>query len=123
MAEESLRQIQTSAFSELKSYAKPPLACLAILEGVGILLDPSKEVWEWTDDKQLMSGSKDAFLMRLFTLDKDNINKKQIEKLKSILAQDECQPANLEKVSSLCSKLGLWLRAVVAYATQRKELA
>jgi hypothetical protein len=66
-----------------------------------------------------MSGSGDEFLERLFTLDKDKINNKQLEKLKSILARDECQPANLAKVSLLCSKLGLWLQAIVAYTTQR----
>jgi hypothetical protein len=122
-AEESLRQIQKSDFIQLKSFIKPPLACLAILEGVGILLDPPKKRWEWTDDKNLTAGSKDEFLERLFKLDKDNINDKQLEKLNSILARDDCQPANLAKVSLLCSKLGLWLRAIVAYATQQRQEA
>jgi hypothetical protein len=65
-----------------------------------------------------MFRSRNEFLERLFTLDKDKINNEQLEKLKSILARDECHPANLAKVSLLCSKLGIWLRAIVAYTTQ-----
>ncbi|CAF3786352.1 unnamed protein product [Rotaria sp. Silwood1] len=119
--EESLRQISISDFTELKSYAKPPLAYLAIFEGIGVLLDPSKKAWEWTDDKKLMSGNKNDFLQRLFNFDKDNINNEQIERLKSILARNDCQPAHLASISTLCSKLGLWLQAILEYATQRQQ--
>jgi len=56
-----------------------------------------------------MAGGRDEFLERLFKLDKDNISNKQLEKLKSILGRDDCQPAALEKTSSLCSKL--WFMA------------
>ncbi|CAF1060168.1 unnamed protein product [Rotaria sordida] len=119
--EESLRQISTSDFTALQSYSKPPLACLAIFEGVGVLLDPSKQTWEWTDDKKLMSGSKNGFLQRLFNVDKDNINNEQLERLKSILARNDCQPVELANISSLCSKLGLWLRTILEYATQRQQ--
>jgi len=104
----------------LKSFAKPPLGCLAVIEGIGILLDPSKEIWEWTDDKKLMAGGRDEFLEKLFKLDKDNISNKQLEKLKSILGRDDYQPAALASMSSLCSKLCLWLRAIVEYATQQQ---
>lgn len=119
-AEEGLRQTSKSDFNELKSYAKPPLAFLAIMEGIGILLDPSKTSCDWDDDKRLMGGHRDAFLERLFNIDKNNITDKQMEKLESILARDDCQPAQLDKVSALCSKLGLWLRAIVEYTAQRQ---
>lgn len=120
-AEEALRQLDKGQFNELKSFGKPPLACLAIFEGIGILLDPSKDVWEWTDDKKLMAGSKDQFLERLFQFDKNNINDKQLEKVKSILDRDDCQPTQLARISAVCDKLGLWLRAILAYATQRQK--
>lgn len=120
-SEEALRQVDKNAFNELKSFAKPPLACLAVFEGIGILLEPSKEVWEWTDDKKLMSGAKDQFLERLFQFDKNNINNKQLDKVNSILARDDCQPDQLAKLSIVCARLGSWLRAVVAYATQRQK--
>jgi hypothetical protein len=67
-----------------------------------------------------MSGGKDAFLARLFTVDKDNISNKQLEKLKSILARDDCQPAELSKIAELSCKLSLWLRAIVQFATERQ---
>ncbi|CAM2719607.1 unnamed protein product [Rotaria socialis] len=66
MIEESLRQIPSTDFQELKSSAKPPLCCLAVLEGVGILLNPAKQQWEWTDDKNLMSGITSLTLTVLF---------------------------------------------------------
>jgi len=69
-----------------------------------------------------MSVGREQFLDQLFYLDKDNINNKQIEKLKSILARDDCQPAELTRVSSLCSQLCLWLRAIVEYATHRQKV-
>ncbi len=116
-----LRQTDKADFNELRSYAKPPLCFLAIFEGIGILLDPSKEISEWTDEKKFMAGGRDAFLQRLFTVDKDNINDKQLEKLKSILARDDCQPSMLESTSILCSRLGVWLRAIVEYAIQHKQ--
>ena len=119
--EQSLRQLPKSDFSELKSYAKPPLACLAILEGVGILLEPSKQIWEWTDDKKLIGGNSDQFLQRLFDLDKDSISLEQLKRLDSILGRTDCQPGELANVSSLCHQLGLWLRAIVAHTTQRQQ--
>lgn len=106
---------------ELKSLTTPPIGCRAILEGIRILLNPSQHVWDWPDGRKLMSGSRDDFLQRIFTIDKDNINDEQLEKLKSILAQDDCQPAQLAKLSRLCSKLRLWLQAVVEYATERQK--
>ncbi len=120
-AEESLRQTSSSDFNEFRSCAKPPLGCLAITEGVGRLLDPSKDVWEWTDDKKLMAVGLKAFLDHLFQLNKDTISDKQLEKLKAILARDDCQPDHLASISSLCSKLCLWLRALVEYAAQQQD--
>ncbi|CAF3308184.1 unnamed protein product [Rotaria socialis] len=120
MIEESLRQIPSTDFQELKSSAKPPLCCLAVLEGVGILLNPAKQQWEWTDDKNLMSGSKHEFLQRLFDFNKDNINNKQLERLKSILDRTDCQPADIAKISRLCSELCIWLGAILEYSNQRQ---
>lgn len=122
-AEDDLRQISKSHFNELKSFAKPPLACLAIIEGVGILLDPSKTEWDWADDKKLMGGGLVDFLQRLFNVDKDRIDKEQLKRLGSILDRDDCQPAKLAAISALCHRLGSWLRAIVAYAKQREKLA
>ncbi|CAF1078048.1 unnamed protein product [Rotaria sp. Silwood1] len=103
--EESLRQISIPDFNEVKSYTKPPLACLSIFEDGGILLNPSKKVWDWTDDKRLISGGKNDFLERLFNFDKTSINNHQLERLESILAQHECEPDALACISFLCSKL------------------
>ncbi len=68
-----------------------------------------------------MSGNRDQCFGRLFKVDKDHISSKQLEKLKSILARDDCEPTALANVSSFCSSLCLWLRAIVQYATQRQE--
>ncbi|UJR17561.1 hypothetical protein I4U23_004457 [Adineta vaga] len=121
VAEESLRQLPKSQFNELRSYAKPPLACLSIFECIGILLEPSKDQWDWDDDKKLMMPGADKFLQRLFDLDKDQINSEQIKKLNIILNQDECQPNELKRISSLCHELGTWLRAVLKYTTEKQQ--
>ena len=57
-----------------------------------------------------MSGSSDQFLQRLFDVDKDHITNKQLTQINSILARDDCQPAALLEISSLCHRLSLWLR-------------
>ena len=99
------------------------MACLAIFEAVGILLEPSKKEWDWTDDKKLMDGGLIDFLQRLFNVDKDQIDNDQLRRLDSILGRDDCQPAKLEATSPLCHRLGSWLRAIVTYAKQEKQLA
>ena len=121
-AENDLRQISKSDFNELSSFAKPPLACLAIFEGVGTLLDPSKKEWSWTDDKKLLGGGLADFLQRLSKVNKDQINNEQLRRLDSILERDDCQPAKLANISLLSQRLGTWLRAIVAYAKQREHL-
>jgi hypothetical protein len=68
-----------------------------------------------------MAGSPNDFLQKLYAVDKDNINDKQLEKLKSILARDDCQPTAIKSVSHLCYNLSLWLRAIVEYVTQRQQ--
>ncbi|CAF1433595.1 unnamed protein product [Adineta steineri] len=120
-AEESLRELSSSDFNEVKSFAKPPLACLSIFECVGILLEPTKQTWEWTDDKKLMAVGHNQFLKRLFDLDKDHINQEQITKLNSILDQYECQPKELKNISQLCYTLGKWLRAILLYTKQQQQ--
>ncbi len=50
------------------------MACLAVFEGLGVLLEPSKKTWEWTDDKKLMGGSQEDFIQKLLSFDKDRIS-------------------------------------------------
>ena len=119
-AEENLNKLSNNEFTQLRSYARPPLCVVALTEAIGTLLDPSKETWDWDDDKKLMAGGKNAFIELLVKLDKDNISDKQLAKVQSILARDDCEPSRLQSISPICAALGVWLRAVVAYATQNK---
>lgn len=107
---------------EIKSYAKPPLAILAIFEAIGTLLEPSKSEWNWNDDKQLLASGVQVFIDGLSKVDKDNITTNQICRINEILNRDDCQPRMLEMQSKTCSLLGTWLRAVAAYAAQKQAL-
>ncbi len=95
------------------------MACLAVFEGLGVLLEPSKKTWEWTDDKKLMGGSQEDFIQKLLSFDKDRISDEQLTRLGVILSREECKPKMVAGTSQACHALYLWLQAILEYANQR----
>jgi hypothetical protein len=117
-----LKTLDKNFFQELKSYAKPPLACLAIFEGIGILLEPSKTTWDWTDDKKLFDNTDGPLIQRLHNFDRDQVTDEQLNRLNKVLRRDECQAKTIQQVSTGCYALYLWLQAINQYSTERRSI-
>ena len=107
---------------ELQKFAKPPLICLTIFKGVGVLLEPSKNNWEWTDDQRLLAGIDGPLVERLLKFDRDSITDEQLKRLNTILENDECQPKLILKASIGCYALFLWIKAMAEYATNKGHI-
>jgi hypothetical protein len=91
-----------------------------VFEGVGVLFEPTKKKFEWTDAKKLMDGQ---FLNKLLCFDVSSITDDQLSRLTSIVARDECQPACVTNVSLACRCICLWLRAVLECANLQRQFA
>jgi hypothetical protein len=113
--------LKRSLLTELCCFVKPPKVCEVVLQGVGVLLEPSKKEFEWNDAKKMMNSRTTPFLQTLCAFDKDSITDDQLARLTKILAKDECQIERVAQVSLACSAMCLWLRGMADYANIRRQ--
>ncbi len=72
-------------------------------------------------DKIQYNGQLDTFIQQLMSFNADGISDDQLARLASILSREECQPDRVARVSTVCSEICLWLRAVLDYANLRRQ--
>ncbi|UJR19366.1 hypothetical protein I4U23_022495 [Adineta vaga] len=119
-AKDALDVINKSSITELRSFVRPPAVCQSVFEGVGILFQPSKTKFEWSDAKRLMN---DQFVSRLKQYDVDTITSDQLARLTTVLARDECQLQLVRSTSLACYSICLWLDRIVAYKRLQQHVA
>ena len=94
----------------MKAYANPPRALKLVFEAVLVLLD---EPIDWATAKKVIS--KDDFLHRLLTYDRDHISEATIQKLLEYVQNPDLNPEKLKRVGSAASILAEWVHAVYQY--------
>ncbi|CAF1357889.1 unnamed protein product [Adineta steineri] len=119
-AKKGLEVLTKSSITELRSFARPPAVCLSVFDGIGILFEPSKAKFEWSDAKKLMN---DQFLYRLVAYDVDTVTDEQLIRLTAVLARDECQLDRVKSTSFACYPICTWLHHIVAYKKTQQYLA
>ena len=101
--------------TELLAFARPPTAVVQVFEGLVILLAPSTSFADWTQIRKWLAANRTHLLEMLLAFDKSKVTDEQLDRLKVILAKDECQPQTIKTCSVAAYGLCQWLRAV-AYA-------
>lgn len=111
-AKNALCALNKNSITELRAFANPPMVCVSVFEGIGVLFEPSKAKFEWSDARRLLN---DRFLARLLAFNVDAVTDEQLGRLTTILERDECQFDRVRSTSLACSSICLWLRNIVAY--------
>lgn len=115
-----LSQLSINSISELSAYSRPPIVCEMILQGIGVLLEPSKKKFQWADAKKMM-GNRSQFIQALRNFDKDSVTDDQLIRLTEILSRDECSIQCVTNVSMACRQLCIWLRIIAQHAILHRQ--
>lgn len=118
-AVEALKSLDKKDIQEVKSYAKPPELVQMVMEAVCILLDAKPD---WNEAKKLLADT--SFMDRLQTYDKDNIDPKNMAKVrKGYTSKPNFMPDVVGKVSSAARSLCMWVRAMDTYSRVATQVA
>ena len=113
----ALDSLDKKDITEVKSFAKPPVAVQTVMEAVCVLLG---EEPDWDAAKKLLSNSQ--FIANLQNYDKDNIGDKTLRKLRKYVNQEVMQVDNVKKVSVAATSLCMWVHAMHTYSIVAKEV-
>ena len=116
-AVKALSALDKKSVQELKAFANPPEMVKFTLEAVCILLDIKPD---WGEAKKLMSAMD--FMDQLKNYDKDNIQKKIIQKVKKYYDDPRFTADGVKSVSSAAMCLCMWVRAMVVYDRVAKSI-
>jgi dynein heavy chain len=122
----ALATLDKKSIQEMKNFNNPPELVKFTLEAVCVLLCPNlkdkdREKDPWGEAKKLMSQMD--FMDQLKNYDKDNIEKKIINKVKKWYDDPRFLPEVVEKQSSAAKCLCMWVRAMVTYDRVAKDIA
>jgi dynein heavy chain len=122
-AVECLKNLKTSDISEVSKYSKPPELVVLVLKGLCIMFGTkptmegqagSKTENYWIPGKKLLGDAK-GLLEQMFTFDKDNIPDKVIKAIQPVIDDPSFQPSKIQSVSSACTAMCQWTRAMHTY--------
>ena len=122
-AVECLKNLKISDISEVAKYSKPPDLVVLVLEGLCIMfgIAPTKEGqagaktdnW-WIPGKKVLGDAR-GLLDKMFDYDKDHIPDKTIKAIQRIIDNPKFQPSIIQAVSSACTAMCQWTRAMHTY--------
>ena len=122
-AVECLKNLKTQDISEVSKYSKPPDLVVLVLKGLCIMfgIKPTMEGQAgsktenfWLPGKKLLGDAK-GLLDKMFEYDKDNIPDKVIKAIQPIIDDPSFQPSKIQSVSSACTAMCQWTRAMHTY--------
>ena len=122
-AVECLKNLKTSDISEVSKYSKPPDLVVLVLKGLCIMFGTkptmegqagSKTENYWIPGKKMLGDAK-GLLEQMFTFDKDNIPDKVIKAIQPVIDDPSFQPSKIQSVSSACTAMCQWTRAMHTY--------
>eukprot|EP00958_Prasinococcus_capsulatus_P007761 scaffold712_cov404-Prasinococcus_capsulatus_cf.AAC.19 len=111
MAMDSLKALNKSDITEIKSFTKPPPLVQKTMEAVCVLL---QEKPDWDTAKKVLTDV--TFLRRLMEFDKDHILDKILKQLKKYIDDPLYMPETVGKQSNAAKSLCMWTRAMDVYA-------
>lgn len=88
-----------------------------VMEAVCLMFDMKPD---WDNSKKLLGDSQ--FIEKLKSYDKDNIDEKQLKKIKPYLDNPDFNAEAVKKVSSAAAGLCMWVGAMDVYARVAKEV-
>ncbi|KAJ1485018.1 dynein heavy chain and region D6 of dynein motor-domain-containing protein, partial [Baffinella frigidus] len=118
-----LKNLKLSDISEVAKYANPPALCKLVIEALCVMFsvtpakvgEAGKKVDDyWVPGKKLLGDAK-GLLDSMFGYDKDNIPDKVIKKIQQYIDNTDFQPAKIQSVSSACTAMCQWTRAMHTY--------
>ena len=118
----AVQQLKKGDIDEVKLMKTPPVACIAVIKTLCILLSvPPKKVGTgkdkvedyWGPAKEQVLNAK--LLTRLQTYDKDNIPPEMIEKLKPLIEAPDYEESKIQNASTAAYGLSKWCKAMVQY--------
>ncbi|CAF0886440.1 unnamed protein product [Rotaria sp. Silwood1] len=103
------------------AFRQPPAGVVQVLEGVAVLLVPSKRIYDWKDIKIWLGSNPNNLITMLKNFEVDQLTEEQLQRLISILACKDCEPERVLKCSIAGHMLCMWLRAIVQYSTVQRQ--
>ncbi|XP_066555780.1 dynein axonemal heavy chain 1 [Amia ocellicauda] len=121
----SLKSLNKNDVIEVRAMQRPPHGVRLVIEAVCIMkgIKPKKVAGEkpgskvddyWEPGKSLLQEPM-RFLEGLYKFDKDNIPDSVIRLIQPYIDNEEFQPASIAKVSTACTSICLWVRAMHKY--------
>jgi dynein heavy chain len=133
-AVKALDTIKQADINEVKNFKKPPETIKLICEAVCVMLgikaqripdpdDPSKRIMDFWGPSQTMLAEKD-FIATLKKYDKDNIDPKKVEAIKTkYMTQENFTKEAAKKASTAALGLCAWCLAMITYDRVAKVVA
>ncbi|CAF3752916.1 unnamed protein product [Rotaria sp. Silwood1] len=120
-ARTSLQVLTKAGITELMTFRKPPLSIIYILEGLTVLLAPSKRMSDWYEIKKWLGTRVNELLTMLMNFNTDQVSEEQLEHLKTILARPECDSERVRCCSLAGYQLCLWLKGIANYSIIQRQ--
>uniref|UniRef100_H2YVQ5 AAA+ ATPase domain-containing protein n=1 Tax=Ciona savignyi TaxID=51511 RepID=H2YVQ5_CIOSA len=109
-AVQALDSLDKSDLAVIRVYIYPPLLVVKVMNAVCVLLQVKPD---WPQAKQLMADPQ--FLKKMVQLDRDAIPDRVFAKVRRITRDPDFTPEQVEKVSSACTSMCMWVLALQHY--------
>ncbi|CAJ1027078.1 Dynein heavy chain, N-terminal region 2/Hydrolytic ATP binding site of dynein motor region/AAA domain (dynein-related subfamily)/Dynein heavy chain AAA lid domain/P-loop containing dynein motor region/AAA+ lid domain/P-loop containing dynein motor region D4/Microtubule-binding stalk of dynein motor/ATP-binding dynein motor region/Dynein heavy chain region D6 P-loop domain/Dynein heavy chain C-terminal domain containing protein, putative [Leishmania lindenbergi] len=118
-AEDALADLRPDDIREVRSFLKPAVRVVLVLEAVLVLLGEKDLSW----DRAKLVMSRMDFIKDLQNYKRDDISEKTIKSIQKYIKNPDFQPEEVAKSSKACKSLSMWVMAMNNYYEVVKVVA
>ncbi|CBZ27922.1 putative dynein heavy chain [Leishmania mexicana MHOM/GT/2001/U1103] len=118
-AEDALADLRTDDIREVRSFLKPAVRVVLVLEAVLVLLGEKDLSW----DRAKLVMSRMDFIKDLQNYKRDDLSDKTIKAIQKYIHNPDFQPEEVAKSSKACKSLAMWVLAMNNYYEVVKVVA
>ncbi|KAG5501858.1 hypothetical protein JKF63_04128 [Porcisia hertigi] len=118
-AEDALADLRPDDIREVRSFLKPAVRVVLVLEAVLILLGEKDLTW----DRAKLVMSRMDFIKDLQNYKRDDLSEKTIRAIQKYINNSDFQPEEVAKSSKACKSLAMWVLAMNNYYEVVKVVA
>ncbi|TPP41138.1 Dynein heavy chain and region D6 of dynein motor family protein [Leishmania donovani] len=118
-AEDALADLRTDDIREVRSFLKPAVRVVLVLEAVLVLLGEKDLSW----DRAKLVMSRMDFIKDLQNYKRDDLSEKTIKAIQKYINNPDFQPEEVAKSSKACKSLAMWVMAMNNYYEVVKVVA
>ncbi|KAK7201222.1 dynein heavy chain [Novymonas esmeraldas] len=118
-AEDALADLRPDDIREVRSFLKPAVRVVLVLEAVLVLLGEKDLSW----DRAKLVMSRMDFIKDLQNYKRDDLSEKTIKSIQKYINNPDFQPEEVAKSSKACKSLAMWVMAMNNYYEVVKVVA